>query len=296
MTIADFFANITKCTCPKLSESECYCNTVQDFYENCVKATLPKEEVIRSWHKLLMNYVRDPKAIFFVRRYASSKDKDGKWDIRRGFLTVYNNVKYVFVDNFFAHYFYAMAINGFVPEYDDFIQFINNREMPYGWSKVSKEEKYQAYPKGHTYPLNKNGWKLSHVFSANDKDYYFNYKTIATDLFPRGDYDDFKVHPGDNYPYWKKDKDVSDEDKNRIIAHFLRVVHPINYFLTPMVKNQESELGFKDIGEYPEMIAFMKNKLAERYRDIYYEYLDMIMARTMESPIGLKYMKGLVKK
>ena len=107
MTIADFFANIKKCKCPILTNSACYSDSIQDFYNNCVKNTMPQPHVVKGWHELLKRYIEDPEAIFFIRRYSSTKDKAGNWDIRRGFLTVYDNIKYVFVDNFFAHYFYA---------------------------------------------------------------------------------------------------------------------------------------------------------------------------------------------
>ena len=298
--ISDFFDKITEKYCPCLTTKVHKSEYLKDFYSDCVKNTLPDVEVVMAWHKLLKDYIKDPDAVFFIRRYASSKDKvsseDKKsWDIRRGFLTVYNNIKLVYVDNYFAQYFYAMAINKFVPEYDDFKQFVLNREIPYGHRDDSKERPHQAYKKGDNYPLNKNGWKLSHVFSANQNDYNFDYRSVVNDLFPKGEYDQFVKHDSSDYPYRKIDEDVSDDNIKRIKAHFLRVVHPINYFLTPMGKNQSSCLGIKDIGEDPYMIAYMKDILKKRYKDIFPEYLDMIMARTNGTPLGLKYGMGLSK-
>lgn len=293
-TIKDFFDNIKKKECPKLEPSVCESEYLEDFYENCVRKTLPQKEVVIHWHNLLKRYINDPEAVFFARRYASTKKK-GEWDIRRGFLTVFNNIKLVYVDNFFAHYFYAMAINGFKPDYDDFKQFVLNREIPYGYSVVSLEKEHQAYHKGATYPLNKNGWKHSHVFSANQNDYNFNYKEIVQDVFPMGEYGDFKVQGDSNYPYRKVDGSINEDYVKIIKAHFLRVVHPINYFLTPKVNLQSSSMGIKDVGEYPGMIALMKQKLYDLYGNIFTEYQEMIMAPADNPYIGLQYGKDLKK-
>lgn len=297
MDIKNFFTGITKSYCPVLSGSVCESSSVHEFYEQCIKNNLPDVGVVKGWHELLKRYIDDPEAVFFIRKYSSTKDKYSKdWNIRRGFLTVCDNVKYVFVDNFFAQYFYAMAINGFVPDYDDFKQFILHREMPYGYSVTSEEIDHQAYKKGPTYPLNRNGWKLSHVFSANGADYNFDYKKVSPILFPIGEYVDFKKQGGSSYPYRKIDISISEDDIKRLKAHFLRVVHPLNYFLTPKTKLQNSSVGVKDIGEYPEMIAYMKYKLTRRYGSIFTEYMDMIMAPGIVfsfSFIGLKYGFGL---
>ena len=298
MSIKSFFAGIAKSYCPVLTSSVCVANSVHEFYDKCIKNTLPDVDVVKGWHDLLKRYIDDPDAVFFVRKYASCKDKAGKWNIRRGFLTVCENVKYVFVDNFFAQYFYAMAINGFVPDYHDFKQFVLDRDIPYGYSVISEERAHQAYLKGPTYPLNRNGWKLSHVFSANNADYNFDYKKVAPILFPIGEYDDFKKQGGSSFPYRSIDICISDEDIKRIKAHFLRVVHPLNHFLTPKTQYQNSSVGIKDIGEYPEMIDYMKFKLAKRYGSIFTEYMDLILAPGVISSlslIGLKYGFGLGK-
>ena len=298
MTIAEFFAGISKSKCPVLTNKLCKANSVPEFYDKCIKANLPDVEVVKGWHELLKKFIEDEDAIFFVRRYVSGKDKAGIWDIRRGFLTVYDNVKYVFVDNFFAQYFYAMAINGFVPEYNDFKRFVLDREIPYGYSVVSQELGHQAFKKGPVYPLNRNGWKLSHVFSANGKDYNYDYKSTVSTLFPKGEYSDYISQKGSTYPYRKIELHVSDEDIKKIKAHFLRVVHPLNYFLTPKIKYQYSTAGIHDIGEYSEMIDFMKFKLAKRYGSVYTEYLEMIMAPGVISSfsyIGLTFGFGLGK-
>lgn len=283
MTITDFFAKITKFSCPSLP-SLCSANTVQEMYSNCIENNLPKVDTIKKWHVLLKQYIDDPEAIFFIRRYASTKDKNGNWDIRRGFLTIYNNIKYVYVDNFFAHYFHTMAINNFVPEYSDFKQFIINRKFPIGFSVVEAEKEHQAYIKGPQCPLNKNGWKLSHVFSANGNDYDFDYQKERMSLFPKGNYSDYVNQGGSPYPYRKINQTLSPDDIQKIKAHFFRVVHPINQFLTPKVKFQTSSKGINDIGEYEYMINFMKSELNKNYGPIFSEYMDIIRVDTKKLP------------
>lgn len=300
MDIEYFFNNIKVCNCPILKADVCKSKYISDFYSDCVEATLPKVETVIKWHELLKKYISDPEAIFFIRRYASTKDKNGNWDIRRGFLTVFNNIKIVYVDNYFAQYFYAMAINDFIPKYNDFKQFIQNRKIPYGYRDDILEREHQAYKKGPVYPLNNNGWKLSHVFSANQNDYTFNYKKVASVIFPRGEYKDFTQIDGVSYPYRKIKQNISEEDLMKIKAHFMRVVHPINHFLTPIIKFQDSTTDIKDIGEYPKMIAYIKYKLNEIYGNIFTEYLKIIMANDSillpeNNNIDLSYGKNLIK-
>lgn len=276
MKIAEFFELITKQDCPKFESQSA--ETIDEFFENCIRKNLPKKGIVAQWDSLLKKYIKDPEAVFFIRRYASTKDENKNWDIRRGFLTVCNNVKYVFVDNFFSQYFYAMAINEFVPDYVDFKDYIINRKIPYGYSNACEEKNHQAYLKGHTYPLNRKGWKLSHIFPANEDYLGINYRKYASDLFPRGTYGDF-VKQGDfQYPCRIVNKHVSQENLDIIIAHFLRIVHPINYFITPKVKYQMSGKGIKDIGEFPEMINYMKNVLNKEYGQIFIDYMHLIKA------------------
>jgi hypothetical protein len=300
MSIEDFFNNINERECPELNINVCESKSIEDFFNMSIKATLPEIEIVKQWHELLKKYISDPEAVLFIRRYASNKDKNGNWDIRRGFLTIFNNIKIVYVDNYFAQYFYAMAYNKFVPEYNDFKQFIQNRKIPCGYRDTEKEREHQAYKKGPIYPLNDNGWKLSHVFSANQNDYTFNYKEIASEIFPKGEYINFTKINGESYPYRKIDENVLEENLIKIKAHFMRVVHPINHFLTPMRKFQNSTIGIKDIGEHPEMLKYIKYKLNEDYGSIFTEYLKIIMANDSillpkNHNIDLSYGKNLIK-
>lgn len=284
--IEDFFSNISNKECPKLEANTC--KTIEDLYSQLESMKcFPDEDIIEKWDCLLKEYIECTDAVFFIRRYASGK-KDGKWDTRRGLLTEvkYNDksvLRYVFVDNFFAQYFFAMAYNKFVPELEEFRNFIRDKNMPYGYLETSEEKPYQTYHKGNSYPLGKNGWKLSHVYSANENDYNFNYEAEKNTLFPKGEYSDWN-----NKKIRTLEQKLSDDEKRKVKAHFLRVVHPINYFLTPKCDLQTSKMGIKDIGEYPPMIEYRKNRImsSDKLKDIFKEYQELIMANDCDPDLG----------
>lgn len=119
MKILDFLNNIKHSKLTKL-ENKTY-DTIQEYYDECLSKYLPSEETIKGWDDILKRYLSEDKKVFFIRKYETAKEK--RWDlIRRGFLTEHsNNISYVYCDNFFAQYFYAMAIEDFVPEYVDFL-------------------------------------------------------------------------------------------------------------------------------------------------------------------------------
>lgn len=100
MNLTYFIDNTNKFHINKLPEGKAC--TVEELYNNVISINLPKLETVKKWHKLLIDYIDDEQAVFFIRRYSSAPKKD--WTlIRRGFLTEYpNGLKYVFCDNYFA--------------------------------------------------------------------------------------------------------------------------------------------------------------------------------------------------
>lgn len=275
MKLEYFLDNINEFNVPKLPHGKA--NSINELYESLIENSLPKKETIENWHGLLLKYIQQEDAIFFIRRYASAPNKD--WNlIRRGFLTEYSSgLKYVFCDNFFAHYFYLMALHNYTPTFDDFIEHIKSRKFPYGFKKTSEEEPFQAFPKGKTVSINTAGWKLAHLYSVNQNDYNFDYKKISKELFPRGNQNEWKNNHGNDYPSRFIEKTNTSELRKITIAHFLRLVHPINYFLVP-----KTNLSNLDIGESPELISFMREKAYSRYINILTEYENLIMSKQME--------------
>lgn len=279
MKLEYFFNNIGKFKVSKLPDGKA--NSVEELYDLMIKNSLPKKETIENWHKLLLQYIEHEDAIFFIRRYASAPNKD--WSlIRRGFLTEYSSgLKYVFCDNFFAHYFFLMALHDYTPEFEDFIQYIKSRKFPYGFMKTSAEEPFQAFPKGKTVNINTAGWKLAHLYSVNQNDYTFDYKKISNKLFLRGEQNDWKINKDKDYPSRFIDNPNTDELRKISVAHFLRLVHPINYFLVP-----KTNLSNIDIGESPELISFMRENVYSINKNILLEYENLIMA---EIPVTKDY-------
>lgn len=273
MPIAEFFTHIRQQFSPDLPTGET--ETIGSFFDSCVAPTLPSLTTIAAWDALLNRYVNDPEAIFFVRKYASTKDENGAWNIRRGFLTKHRDgFQYVFVDNSFSMYFYSMAINNFVPDYEDFKQFILNRQIRCGSFAISMERLHRAFKTGSAPVINSKGWKLSHIYSANENDYDFDSRDIER-ICPLGSYDQFVCREGSDYPYRYFDYDLTDEDKAKVKAHFLRVVHPINYFLTPQSKGVNKSHRFEegsDIGEYNPMLTYCRRYLQESYDHLFIDF------------------------
>lgn len=219
-----------------------FATTMEEFYDKVVSLNLPKKETVEKWHDLLMKYIKDDEAIFFIRRYATAPNKNWKL-IRRGFLTEYNDgVKYVYCDNYFAHYFYMMAVKDIVPTYDEFKSTIIGKKFPYGFMVTSEEKPFQAFKNGKSVNINKAGWKLDHINSVNS-DYSFDYKSEKNQIFPIGKQEDWIDHEGKGYVSRILPSSEIINHKEKVIAHFLRLAHPMNYFLTHQRKMTDFDAG-----------------------------------------------------
>ena len=113
MNLSEFLLAIDKTCVPQLTDGEA--KTVREYFNTTLKSNMVELDIVKKWHDLLMRYVEDKRAVFFVRKYASASNK--QWNlIRRGFETkLSDDFRYVYCDNYFAHYFFVMAISNFVP-------------------------------------------------------------------------------------------------------------------------------------------------------------------------------------
>lgn len=227
--------------------------------------------------------------VFAIRNYNSwSNAKHDNEELRRGFYTIVDNADYSFfyTDNYFAAYFAKMAIDNYVPEYDEFKEMMKNREFPARFGRSTKEERNKM-----TYIINgkdpgflKKGYKISHIIDVGDNYWIDNKKetigTICDELlyYPRGEYTDWNKENG----YYVRHLDKVDEKaKDILIAHFLRFVHPFNYILTPKKEYQKKsdkkvKIPKNDIGEYDRFQEYAKNKFIEIYGNEYKDYLKML--------------------
>lgn len=272
--------------------------TIAEFYNNCIEPTLiPKENAI-AWHNMLMQYIEREDAIFLLRRYENGSKAGGRWNTRRSAMTRFaNGFTYVFVSNFEAHEIYNMAFKGVVPTAEEFAWLLNKRIYPMhydnGKSGSCEEKDVSAYPhigNVRSGVLNESKYYLAHIFSVNGTDYLWDKddtiisKDEINEIAPRGtlsDWDDI-----DGFPIRKFDYSLNDKQKAYVIAHFLRLVDPLNYFLTP-IKSLTSVKDIswnQNIGEYPELVGYVSKVYEQRFGD---ECIEKYRKKAMTLPLNV---------
>lgn len=269
---------------------------------NVIEPNLPNKPTIEKWHNILMEYIKQYDAAFSLRAYASPSGNSHI--LRRGFLNkvfVAGNEDFetFYVDNGFTAYFYSMAKDGYVPkDCDELKSVIKNREFPCSFIQTNSEKQLTAYLRGTNPEISKKGYKIAHIFSAGENyNYEANFQSIGEfceRIFPRGERSDWSNITSAGHHYRRIDFYNTDEVnaiKAFAIAHFLRTVHPINYFLVPNKPNRYDEvtnilktniywyekgIEFDEIGEYPALIEYVAAKIKTRYGKIYDEFLSLI--------------------
>ena len=269
-------------------------DTVEEFFCDFVKQRLPNEDVIRKWHTLLKDYVSDLSKVSCCVRYGYQRGpKDGtKWGevgddaLRRGWVTqnTTDEFEYFFTDNHFCTYTYKMALCGFVPELKELREFFVNHKFPYGFMYYLRihPEVEGAVVKYGKNPGFSSNYKISHVFDAgasfkvNDRS--CNDAELSPLYYPLGHRDDFLKNANRI-----RKMEITDEAKKVIVAKFLRLVHPFNYFLTPTTHpkvhkyDPVAAVSMNDIGEDSRLLHYMRNYLKGKYPDIYKEFLEMTL-------------------
>ena len=244
MTLIEKLDNIAKTSTVKSLKKYPDVETAKDFdelWKKVIEPNLPEKDVVIEWHNLLMKYIKQSNAVFSLRAYGSG-------DARRGFLNkVYINDEESFetfyTDNSVPFYFYSMAKDGFVPSLTEFNDaMIKNRTFPYGYFPSSSGKKFAAYPVGKNPDINTKGYKLAHIFSAgenySDAARYKEISKFCNVEFPRGVMADWSHRTLSNGKHYRR-IDIDDNQKPETVrafavAHFLRSVHPLNYFLVPL--------------------------------------------------------------
>lgn len=269
---------------------------------NVIEPNLPSKSTIEKWHNILMEYIKQSDAVFCLRAYASPSGNSPI--LRRGFLNkvfIAGNEAFetFYVDNGFTAYFYSMAKDGYVPkDCNEFKSLIKSREFPCSFIQTNSEKQLAAYFKGINPEISKKGYKIAHIFSAgdnyNDQSNFHSIGEFCEKIFPRGERSDWSNTTSAGHHYRRIDFHNTDEVnaiKAFAIAHFLRTVHPINYFLVPNKPNRYDEATnilktniywyekgteFDEIGEYPALIEYVAAKIKARYGKIYDEFLSLI--------------------
>lgn len=300
MKLIDKLNNINKLKIKALETGSC--KTMEEFWNEFVVPLLPDKDIVKKWNELLISYVQLPDAVYAIRAFGSWNDscieleKDD--ELRRGFLTQPLNVEYeyFFTDNFYAAYFAKMAMDGYCPTLDEFYELMKERKFPARYGRSCKLERNKAVYSlnGKDPGIGKAGYKIAHIVDAG-KSFNINGNPLnITELseyfnFNRGKYSDW--HYDAKQQIYVRNLPISKEAKDVLIAHFLRFVNPLNYFLVPKAKSSykgkykiynEFMNVIKgkedyDIAEYKHLLSFAHNKFKSIYGQCYEEYLKLIM-------------------
>ena len=285
---------------------------LEQLWKDIIEPNLPNKETVIKWHEVLKDYIRQEDAKFSIRRFGSRTKKEDSSVLRRGFLNkVFVGKKELFstfyVDNGFPAYFYSMAKDGYAPaDCNEFKSLIDNFEFPCGYFQTDAEKELAAFKKGQNPEISTKGYKIAHIFSAgegySEEAGYVKIADFCNNVFPRGERKEWQVNVSPSGVHFRPIQLYSEAEAQTIkkfaIAHFIRTVHPLNFFLVPNKSNtRDKESGilktniyYKDhngkakneIGEYSKLIEYVAAKIKDIYKDtnVYQEFLDLIF------PIG----------
>lgn len=173
----------------------------------------------------------------------------------------------------------------YVPTLSEFEDSIMKRQFPCGWFQTKAEKTYAAYLKGSNPGVSTKGYKIAHIHSAgkefNERSPFATIADLCNQYFPRGidsEWDNKKTDVYGSYHY--RQLEISDDKASDIraflVAHFMRMVHPINYFLVPNKKNRydkatkilktnilwdDNGAEKDEIGEDPDLIKYVSHKM-----------------------------------
>lgn len=262
--------------------------TVSDFWETFIEKRLPKPCVVIKWNELLYKYIDSNDAIFAIRYFGQASKTS---PFRRGFYTDIKNDNYSFfyTDNSLAYFFFRMAYDDYCPSYDDFDNVMKMKKFPYKlaigdyYYKEGKEEIYaNVFDYSTRNPYVKDKHKLAHIYDAGRNFVFLDsvekLSTMCGDYgsFPAGNLTDWVQNSDNKYiRYLTIDDDKKEKAKKWIQAEFLRFISPMNHILVPKQKSRNGTIYNQytrydgttsyDIGEDPYLLAYVKEKMHERY-------------------------------
>ena len=187
-----------------------------------------------------------------------------------------------------------MAMDGYVPDYDEFKQAMISREFPARFGRYdSKYERVKAAysidgKKGRDPLFTKNGYKIAHIINAG-KDFLIEGKTMTIQqiceiYYPRGKYEDWIID-NDKYGkfYVRYLDNINSKGKEILKAHFLRFACPLNYILTPGQRHHETKIKVygNDIAESPALQQYAMEQFKIIYGKLYDEYLSKLMISSL---------------
>ncbi len=105
---------------------------------------------------------------------------------------------------------------------------------------------------------------------------------ILGEYFPKGDRNDYSLKEDYKGHYHVRTFVPRTNAKAYAIAHFLRFVHPFNYFLCPK-KTCEINNKCTELAEYPVLLNYVHDYNLQTFGDKYLEFLELVM------PLGQYY-------
>lgn len=236
-----------------------------DFFNQIIKWQFQHKATIQAIHKALLEYVKRPDAVFAIRLYGSAP-REKYFLLRRGFLSEYQDgLKTLFCDNTFAMPFAALKLHGKCYTASDLVEHLNQKNVVCGF-KIDKEERKLAYYKCNNYShinLNDSGWYLAHILPVG---YNFAGKQRLTKVFPNPKRAEWELDPAH---IRRVDRSFTENEYAVLVAHFLRLVHPLNSFVIP--KQDYVAYDGKNLGEEQELINIVQDYVKAEFPEEYAE-------------------------
>jgi len=269
--------------------------TIKEYYDTFIEPHLPRNvNNVIAWHKVLKEYVRKPDAVLGLRtgNVAGS--------LRRGWDTVTTDgYSFFYADNFCAHYYYKLAYDAdWEPNLEEFYGIMKNKQFPVRFPYfMDRAEKKRAsfIVNGRNPGLGGAGYYLAHIIDAGDN-CVFNGRTIGmaaivNEYFNLGRVADWTLDEA-TQKYCRANFDIPQDKKAdaRKLAEicFLRMVHPMNYYLSPKSKingriyNEYERNGQikNNISDDINVASYVRQQLHNRYTvdgtDYFQEFLDLV--------------------
>jgi hypothetical protein len=287
--------------------STCSASNVQDFIDKVVKPQFAeKASVIKATHETIVKYLlkddtdrkcllkdevikkclaidetlkkyllrdetikeclqkRNP--IYFLRLYGSFGK--AKYDeLRRGFLTEYpNGTRMAFCDNFFARIFVAMKLAGIPYTDDDLFEYLSQQNLICGFGSTKDERILQYYSNKGAIKVNLQGLYLAHIKPTGEN---LEGKSISS-IFLNPDRNDWDPNRKlrDILSTKGRLKDLTSKELKFLIAHFVRLIHPLNSFFVPNTNHLSYLYGKKTkhlIGEEEDLIVCVQEYLKKTF-------------------------------
>lgn len=236
-----------------------------DFFNQIIKWQFQHKATIQAIHKALLEYVKRPDAVFAIRLYADAPGKQ-YFLLRRGFLSEYQDgLKTFFCDNTFVMPFTALKLYDKCYTASDLVEHLNQKNVVCGF-KIDKEERKLAYYKCNNYShinLNDSGWYLAHILPVG---YNFAGKQRLTKVFPNPKRAEWELDPAH---IRRVDRSFTENEYAVLVAHFLRLVHPLNSFVIP--KQDYVAYDGKNLGEEQELINIVQDYVKAEFPEEYAE-------------------------